>query len=79
MHFIKNSWTTGEDKILVCPVCQFEYTHLTSITEYKTDKQSEERLCVILSFKCENGHAFDYDLHNHKGYTVSSVSVTEEK
>ena len=79
MEFIKNSWTSGDEKILICPICQIEYTHLTEVAEYHSDKKSEERLGVILSFECENGHAFNYKLHNHKGYTVSSYTVEKEE
>jgi hypothetical protein len=78
MNFIKNNFTDENEMILACPVCGFEYTHLLKVSEYRSDKNSEERLGVALSFECENGHVFEYMLDNHKGYTVSTFSVEDK-
>lgn len=55
---------------MLCPNCNFEYTHLIKITPTKID----ERLAVVLEFQCENDCMFSYTVYNHEGYTFVSLN-----
>jgi hypothetical protein len=69
MNFSKNEWTDQNQQVLLCPICQFEYTHLVGI---ETSQSSEPG--VKLNFECEEGHKFSYRLYNHKGYEISELT-----
>ena len=71
MNFIKTTYCTEGETILLCPVCNMEYTHLAGVVQ--GSDQREGRMNVSLTFTCEDGHQFEYCLNNQKGYTVSTV------
>ena len=70
MNFKKTDWCNGNETILHCPVCNTEHTHLIDVVAGEDPK--EGRMNVTLTFRCEEGHQFEYNLNNHKGYTVST-------
>lgn len=51
---------------LLCPICNYEYTHLDKIEEYL---EKDGRLCVKLYFYGECGHKFIVNFHQHEGIT----------
>jgi hypothetical protein len=63
MNFVE---IPGYGKVLKCPVCSFEYTHLKEVQKTNHDGRSG----VTLEFMCEEGHSFFFNLYNHKGYTI---------
>jgi hypothetical protein len=69
MQFIKNGLCDEDESVLICPVCGFEYTHLSAVIQTSSD---EGRPGVELQFDCEGGHSFYIDLRNYKGYTIAS-------
>ena len=60
---------TGKEQILHCPFCTGEYTHLVNVETYNA-VAGEDRLSVILTFECEDGHRFKIDFHQHEGQTI---------
>lgn len=63
---------TDENNVMFCPICGFEYTHLTGIKRYK---EKDGRLCVRLNFICEEGHKFHIDFHQHEGLTLINDEI----
>lgn len=58
-----------DDDLLLCPICGYDYTHLSSIEPYN---EKDGRLCVKLHFYCEEGHNFYIDFLQHEGMTFVS-------
>ena len=70
MNLKKTEFVKGTDDLhLHCPICNFEYIHLTNV-ETTEGTDTEKRLAVTLAFDCENGHEFEHHFYNHKGYTL---------
>jgi hypothetical protein len=72
------------ERLLHCPVCEFDYTHPTlvevnaggKITRITADGNESSigpaagrGVRITLGFVCEEGHGFEVDLHFHKGCT----------
>ena len=62
----------GFGLVLRCPVCDSEYTLLSNTESYKNN---DDRLAVFLTFNCEEGHSFAFNLQNDKGYTVCKTEI----
>lgn len=76
MNFKQTEYTRNTDgeSHLLCPICSFEYVHLLGVTQ----STHEGRMAATLDFECEEGHKFSYRIHNHKGYTLSTLHKEEE-
>jgi len=62
----------------VCPVCKFEYVHITDIKNERSEGRSERDLTI--SAYCESGHYWDLCFVHHKGTTdVCVENVRKEK
>jgi hypothetical protein len=62
--------------LLKCPVCGFEYTHLTHVESSVIDPSRDELRCV-LHFFCEGEHKFCYSFSHHKGFTLVDLHSNE--
>ena len=56
------------DAQLLCPECGSEFTHLINVEVYNS-RSDEARMSVVLTFRCEDGHIFKLDIHQHEGTT----------
>ena len=59
---------TGDEEIhMLCAVCRDAHTHYEAAEEYF---DSEDRLAVRLTFRCEQGHLYELNVRNHKGFSM---------
>ena len=59
-----------------CPVCRFEYVHMSQIIEHVRGKDNYEAWegrgdLIRIPFNCEEGHSWDLCFGEHKGMTFA--------
>ena len=79
------------DLMMVCPFCDFEYTHITAAyTRLGSDEFEAEivdgteqrghtpsrRSALVIAGHCENGHKWNIVLQQHKGNTYVEYEST---
>jgi|TARA_R100001530_G_scaffold118890_1_gene86027 hypothetical protein len=61
---------------VMCPVCRFEYVHMSQIIERVRGKDNYEAWegrgdLIRIPFNCEEGHSWDLCFGEHKGMTFA--------
>ena len=61
---------------VMCPVCRFEYVHMSQIIEHVRGKDNYEAWegrgdLIRIPFNCEEGHSWDLCFGEHKGMTFA--------
>lgn len=82
---LKNLFSNRRDTLglmLHCPVCQFEYTHISGASIIEGNDNYEAWAgrggAVLISMWCENGHSWDVRFGFHKGSVFMDVENEKE-
>lgn len=60
----------GEQNILLCPICGFNYNHLNGFREYpETGEPYYANKMYSIKFAGECGHSWELCIEQHKGHS----------
>lgn len=71
-----------EPLTLICPVCGFDYNHLTGATVEVGEDHGNgyaHRPHAFLEFRCENGHDWNLMFYNIKGHMEVTANEDEKE
>lgn len=66
--------------IIRCPVCKFDYSHISQIEENKSDHYKAwagRGDCIVIPFEGECGHRWNICIGYHKGQNYAFVDIVQ--